>query len=169
MKNVSASWIWWQQHIPCRINDAFPQTLMHLHTIRDAGFWTECWQQPWRSLSSLVRKMWHPQILIYLATEQFSTLSPSILNELWPTEDGSFSGSCGFFFAWQSFNLHLWLTRQTAFTDWCLEVFVSPCSDFHDRIMSGFFCGAAWGPRDHRHPVSILIKVPCTQRCPLIR
>uniref|UniRef100_A0A6Q2X7U1 Uncharacterized protein n=1 Tax=Esox lucius TaxID=8010 RepID=A0A6Q2X7U1_ESOLU len=45
----------------------------------------------------------------------------------------------GFFFAWQRFNLHLWMQRLTVFTDNCFkEVFLSPCSDFHYRIVSVF-------------------------------
>lgn len=43
---------------------------------------------------------------------EFFTSSLSILNELGSNEGGSVSGS-GFLFAWQSFNLHLWMQRRT--------------------------------------------------------
>ncbi len=37
-----------------------PYALMHPHTIRDAGFWSECWWHAGRSPSSLARRTRHP-------------------------------------------------------------------------------------------------------------
>ncbi len=37
-----------------------PYALMHPHTIRGAGFWTECWWHAGRSPSSLARRTWRP-------------------------------------------------------------------------------------------------------------
>ncbi len=37
-----------------------PYGLVHPHTIRDSGFWTERWWQAGRSSCSLERRIWHP-------------------------------------------------------------------------------------------------------------
>ncbi len=45
----------------CKLS--IPYALMHPHTIRDAGFWTECWWHAGRSPSSLARRtrrLWFP-------------------------------------------------------------------------------------------------------------
>ncbi len=79
---------------------AHTYALMHPHTIRDTGFWTECWYTLEGSLSSLARRTrrpWFPtecQIWTCLTIEHFSTLKQSILNEPWPTGHGSVSGPC---------------------------------------------------------------------------
>ncbi len=56
-----------------------PYAHMHPHTIRDAGFWTECWWHAGRSPSSL-------------ALEDFQ--HEWILNEPWPTGHDGASGPC---------------------------------------------------------------------------
>ena len=72
---------------------------------------------------------------LLFSPEQFPTLPQSILNELWSREDSSVSGSCSHVAS----SLHDWaLTCICVHIQWFLEVFLSPCSDFHDRIGSIF-------------------------------
>ncbi len=75
-----------------------------------------------------------PQILIRLTTEQFSTLPQSILNEPWPRENACASGSCLDMASFLTYRVlagndewHGGLCSQQCF----LEVFLSPCCDFH--------------------------------------
>ncbi len=74
------------------------------------------------------------QILIRLTTEQFSTLPQSILNEPWPRENACASRSC---LDMASFLTYRVLAGTANGTVDCvhrqcfLEVFLSPCCDFH--------------------------------------
>ncbi len=68
-----------------------PYALMHHHTIRDAGFWTECWWQPGgHGIHDFQQEC---QIWSRLTIDHFSTLKQSILNEPWPTGHDGVSGS----------------------------------------------------------------------------
>lgn len=49
------------------------------------------------------------------------------------------------FFAWRSFNLYLW--TQTVHRHSFLEVFLNPCTDFHDRITPSLNAVAPEGPK----------------------
>ncbi len=75
-----------------------PYALMHPHTIRYAGFWTDRWWHGGRSPSSLALRTRPPrfptrmQIWTCLSIEHLSTLKQSIWNEPWFTY--------GFLFAW---------------------------------------------------------------------
>ncbi len=75
-----------------------PYALMHPHTIRDAGFWTERWWHAGRSPSSLARRTrrpWFPTRMSNLdSSDHFSTLKHYILNEPWPTGHDGASGPC---------------------------------------------------------------------------
>ncbi len=54
-----------------------PYALMHPHTIRDAGFWTECWWHAGRSPSSLARRTrrpWFPTRISNLDSSDHRTL-----------------------------------------------------------------------------------------------
>ncbi len=54
-----------------------PYALMHPHTIRDAGFWTERWWHAGRSPSSLARRTqhpWFPTIMSNLDSSDHRTL-----------------------------------------------------------------------------------------------
>ncbi len=86
-----------------------PYALIHPHTIRDAGFWTECWWHAWRfpsPLSRRTRRPWFPTWISNLDSDHFSTLKQSILNESWPTGHYGASGPCSHM---ASFTLHLHL------------------------------------------------------------
>ncbi len=78
-----------------------PCVLMHHHTIRDAGFWTERLWQAGRSPSSLARKTWCPWFptrMSNLDSSDYRTLfhfeKVFILNDPWPTAHDSTSGPC---------------------------------------------------------------------------
>ncbi len=77
-----------------------PYALLHPHTIRDAGFWTELWWHAGRSPSSLARRTrrpWLPARMSNLDSSDhrtISTLKQSILNDPWPTGHDGASGPC---------------------------------------------------------------------------
>lgn len=60
----------------------------------------------------------------------------SISNELRLREDSRITFRNGLFFARLIFMWHLWMTLQSVFLDWFLDVLPSPCWNFHNRIMS---------------------------------
>ncbi len=79
-----------------------PYAPMHPHTIRDAGFWTECWWHAGRSPSSLAwrtRRLWFPTRMSNLDSSDHRTLfhfETVILNEPWPTGHDGASGPCSY-------------------------------------------------------------------------
>ncbi len=83
-----------------------PYALMHPHTIKDAGIWTEHWWHAGRSPSSLAwrtRRPWFPTRMSNLDSSDHRTLFQSILNEPWPRGHDGASGPCSHmasFFAW---------------------------------------------------------------------
>ncbi len=112
-----------------------PYALMHSHTIRDAGFWTEHW---WH-VPPLYPSLFHDfqqecQIWIRLTIEHFSSLKQSILKEPWPTGHDGASGPCSHMASF----LHdraLDGTANCVYWQWFLEVFLGPCINVNDRIM----------------------------------
>lgn len=95
-------------------------------------------------------------MLIRLTTEQFSALTQSILNERWPEEDSSVSGSCSHTTSslhHRSSNLNLWIANMHAvisMTESCL--FSMQC--------------CLKGPKHHRHLVLIFSFVLCAEISP---
>lgn len=99
-------------------------------------------------------------ISICLTTEQLSTFPLFVLNELWPREVGSISGSCSH--------------RASSLHDGPLTCICGAHSEFGSQEM---ICGSApepmrWFPwhavpprghRDHRHPILIFNLVPYRQ------
>ncbi len=77
-----------------------PYALMHPHTIRDAGFWTERWWHTGRSPSYLARRtqrLWFPTRMLNLDSSDHRTLfhfETVHFNEPWPTGHNDASGSC---------------------------------------------------------------------------
>lgn len=88
-----------------------------------------------------------------LTTKQFSYLSQSILNAFWPREDGV-SGLC-------SHMASLHDKALPAFVDGivnCSQTLISqsvpePMMPFPWQIHACFYCSAASGFKDHRHPL----------------
>ncbi len=100
--------------------------LMHPHTIRDAGFWTERWWHAGRSPSSLAQRTrcpWFPtrmsnldssdhRTLFHFQTVHFNwALAHRTRRHFWTMF------TYGFLFAWLSFSWHLQMARQIVFTD----------------------------------------------------
>ncbi len=89
-----------------------PYALMHPHTIRDAGFWTERWWHAGRSPSSLAqwtRRSPFPTTMSNLDSSDHRTLFhfETILNDPWPTGHDGASGPCwhmASFSAWYRFS-----------------------------------------------------------------
>lgn len=80
-------------------------------------------------------------------------------------EDGSVSAWCPY----SIWVLLCMLELESALVDcfcrqWCLEVFLIPCSDFHNRILPVFIAVFPRGPKDYRQPIFIFIFVPWAQR-----
>ena len=75
----------------------------------------------------------------------------------------------GFFSAWYNFNLYLWITRWTVFTDidfWKSSRASAAMSSRESYLFLTCFCSAVWGPDDHTLPVLTFSLVPCTQTAP---
>jgi len=80
-------------------------------------------------------------ISLHLITEQFSTLPQSILNEIWSRENSSVSGSCSHVASSLHDGALIYLKEgMINCVHWqlFLEVFLSSCSDFHERFISVF-------------------------------
>ncbi len=103
-----------------------PYALMHPHTIRDAGFWTERWSHAGRSPSSLVRRTqrpWFPTRMSNLDSSNHRTLFHfetvhfkwALAHRTWRRFWTMFT--YGFLFAWKSFSWHLQMARRIVFTD----------------------------------------------------
>ncbi len=119
--------------------------LMHPHTIRDAGFWTESWKLAGRSPSSLARRTrrpWFPtrcqcQIWTRLTIEHFSTLN-SHFNEPWPQDTTALLDQCSHMASFLNDRALVGICRWHG--GLCLPTVVSgsipgPFSNVNDKIM----------------------------------
>ncbi len=90
--------------------------LMQPHSIRDAGFWTKCWQHAGRSPSSLAWRthhLWFPTRMSKLDSSDHRTLFHfesvhfkwALAHRTWRCFWSMFT--YGFLFAWKSFSWHL--------------------------------------------------------------
>ncbi len=84
---------------------SIPYALMHPHTIRDAGFWNECWWHAGRSPSSLARRTRHPWFPTRMSnvdsSDHITLFDFETRRRFWTIF------TCGFCFAWSSFSWHL--------------------------------------------------------------
>ncbi len=130
---------------------------MHPHTIRDAGFWTERWWHPGRSLSSLARRtrhLWFQTImsnwdssdhrtLFHFETVIFKWALAHRSRRLYWT-----MFTYGFLFCL----VELYLASSDATADcvyrqWFLEVFLGPFSNVNDIIMPMSDAVSSVGPK----------------------
>ncbi len=122
-----------------------PYALMHPHTIRDAGFWTERLITHWKvsllfSLEDTAFLYFQQECQIWtrLTIEHFSTLKQSILNEPWSTGHDGASGPCSHMASFQHDRALVGICRwhsDSVYRQWFLEVFLGPFSNVNDRIM----------------------------------
>ncbi len=121
--------------VPSKCKLPIPYALIHPHTIRDAGFWTECWWHTGRSPSFLVqrtRRLWFPTSISNLDSSDHRTLFQFETNHFWTMF------TYGFLLARLSFSWHLQMqicTVDCVYRQWFLEVFLGPFSYVNDRIM----------------------------------
>ncbi len=100
--------------VPSKCKLPIPYALMHPHTLRDAGFWTERWWHAGRSPSFLAQRtcrLWFPTSISNLDSSDHRTLFQFETNRFWTMF------TYGFLLAWLSFSWHLQMAGRSVFTD----------------------------------------------------